>query len=209
MGAFLLPLAKEPCSPANSRIMIHQPLGGFQGAGLGHRDPRAEILPCVPSLNMLAKRGQSVRQIERDTRTGISCPRKTPCATVSLTRSLSRSDNGLITCRRAISNRERAVMADKKTGESSCIYRSALEIAAGPQSSSRARPCSSTTECIELVQRHHSADEITAGTRRRQRGVRVNCLRRRNQRHPRSVRDWSVAASCRWRCITITSVCAI
>ncbi len=42
MGALLLAAGdkgKRFCLP-NSRVMIHQPLGGFSGPGLGHRDPR-------------------------------------------------------------------------------------------------------------------------------------------------------------------------
>lgn len=42
MGAFLLTAGakgKRFCLP-NSRVMIHQPLGGYRGAGDGYRNPR-------------------------------------------------------------------------------------------------------------------------------------------------------------------------
>lgn len=71
MGAFLLAAGekgKRFCLP-NSRIMIHQPLGGFQGQASDIEIHAREILTLRAKLNdMLAKHtGQSVERIERDT----------------------------------------------------------------------------------------------------------------------------------------------
>ena len=71
MGAFLLTAGakgKRYCLP-NSRVMIHQPLGGFQGQASDIEIHAKEILYLKARLNdMLAKHtGQSMDVIERDT----------------------------------------------------------------------------------------------------------------------------------------------
>ncbi len=71
MGAFLLTAGekgKRYCLP-NSRVMIHQPLGGFQGQASDIEIHAKEILFLKQKLNsMLASHtGQSVERIERDT----------------------------------------------------------------------------------------------------------------------------------------------
>lgn len=71
MGAFLLTAGakgKRYCLP-NSRVMIHQPLGGFQGQASDIAIHAKEILYLKSRLNdMLAKHtGQSMEVIERDT----------------------------------------------------------------------------------------------------------------------------------------------
>lgn len=71
MGAFLLAAGtkgKRYCLP-NSRVMIHQPLGGFQGQASDIEIHAKEILYLRSRLNeMLAKHtGQSIEVIERDT----------------------------------------------------------------------------------------------------------------------------------------------
>jgi ATP-dependent Clp protease, protease subunit len=71
MGAFLLAAGakdKRFCLP-NSRVMIHQPLGGFQGQASDIEIHAKEILFLKQRLNeMLAKHtGQPVERIERDT----------------------------------------------------------------------------------------------------------------------------------------------
>jgi ATP-dependent Clp protease protease subunit len=71
MGAFLLAAGakgKRFCLP-NSRIMIHQPLGGFQGQASDIEIHAKEILFLKQRLNeMLAKHtGQSIERIDRDT----------------------------------------------------------------------------------------------------------------------------------------------
>jgi len=71
MGAFLLTAGakgKRFCLP-NSRVMIHQPLGGFQGQASDIAIHAKEILYLKSRLNdMLAKHsGQSMEAIERDT----------------------------------------------------------------------------------------------------------------------------------------------
>ncbi len=71
MGAFLLAAGekgKRYCLP-NSRVMIHQPLGGFQGQASDIEIHAREILYLRERLNgMLAKHtGQSVERIEKDT----------------------------------------------------------------------------------------------------------------------------------------------
>ncbi|WP_026259216.1 ATP-dependent Clp endopeptidase proteolytic subunit ClpP [Uliginosibacterium gangwonense] len=71
MGAFLLAAGekgKRFCLP-NSRVMIHQPLGGFQGQASDIEIHAREILTLRAKLNeMLALHtGQSIEQIERDT----------------------------------------------------------------------------------------------------------------------------------------------
>jgi ATP-dependent Clp protease protease subunit len=71
MGAFLLAAgAKEKryCLP-NSRVMIHQPMGGFQGQASDIEIHAKEILFLKQRLNeMLARHtGQPIDRIERDT----------------------------------------------------------------------------------------------------------------------------------------------
>jgi ATP-dependent Clp protease, protease subunit len=71
MGAFLLTAGakgKRFCLP-NSRVMIHQPLGGFQGQASDIEIHAKEILYLRSQLNgMLAKHtGQPIEAIERDT----------------------------------------------------------------------------------------------------------------------------------------------
>ncbi|MCE1184290.1 MAG: ATP-dependent Clp endopeptidase proteolytic subunit ClpP [Rhodocyclales bacterium] len=71
MGAFLLAAGAKGkrYSLPNSRVMIHQPLGGFQGQASDIAIHAQEILSLRSKLNdMLAKHtGQSVETIERDT----------------------------------------------------------------------------------------------------------------------------------------------
>ena len=71
MGAFLLATGakgKRFCLP-NSRVMIHQPLGGFQGQASDIEIHAREILFLRSRLNeMLSKHtGKPVEQIEKDT----------------------------------------------------------------------------------------------------------------------------------------------
>jgi ATP-dependent Clp protease, protease subunit len=71
MGSFLLAAGangKRFCLP-NSRVMIHQPMGGFQGQASDIEIHAKEILFLKQRLNeMLAKHtGQPVDRIERDT----------------------------------------------------------------------------------------------------------------------------------------------
>jgi len=71
MGAFLLAAGtsgKRYCLP-NSRVMIHQPMGGFQGQASDIEIHAKEILFLKQRLNeMLAKHtGQPIDRIERDT----------------------------------------------------------------------------------------------------------------------------------------------
>lgn len=71
MGAFLLAggaKGKRYCLP-NSRIMIHQPLGGFQGQASDIQIHAQEILTIKHKLNRLLSEhtGQSLDVIERDT----------------------------------------------------------------------------------------------------------------------------------------------
>jgi len=71
MGAFLLSAGakgKRFCLP-NSRVMIHQPMGGFQGQASDIEIHAKEILYLRAQLNeILAKNtGQSIEVIERDT----------------------------------------------------------------------------------------------------------------------------------------------
>jgi ATP-dependent Clp protease, protease subunit len=71
MGAFLLTAGAKGkrFSLPNSRMMIHQPLGGFQGQATDIEIHAREILHLRAKLNeMLALHtGQSVERIERDT----------------------------------------------------------------------------------------------------------------------------------------------
>jgi ATP-dependent Clp protease protease subunit len=71
MGAFLLAAGakgKRFCLP-NARVMIHQPLGGFQGQASDIEIHAREILTLREKLNgMLAHHtGQPIEQIEKDT----------------------------------------------------------------------------------------------------------------------------------------------
>lgn len=71
MGAFLLAAGergKRFCLP-NSRVMIHQPLGGFQGQASDIEIHAREILSIKAKLNrILAEHtGQPLEMIERDT----------------------------------------------------------------------------------------------------------------------------------------------
>ncbi len=71
MGAFLLAAGekgKRYCLP-NSRVMIHQPLGGFRGQASDIEIHAKEILYLKRHLNeLLAKHtGQTIETIERDT----------------------------------------------------------------------------------------------------------------------------------------------
>lgn len=71
MGAFLLAAGakgKRYCLP-NSRVMIHQPLGGYQGQASDIDIHAREILKIREQLNeMLAKHtGQTVKTIAKDT----------------------------------------------------------------------------------------------------------------------------------------------
>jgi ATP-dependent Clp protease protease subunit len=71
MGAFLLTAGAKGKRYAlpNSRVMIHQPLGGFQGQASDIEIHAKEILYLKDKLNrMLAEHtGQTMEQIERDT----------------------------------------------------------------------------------------------------------------------------------------------
>ena len=71
MGAFLLAAGEKGkrFSLPNSRIMIHQPLGGFQGQASDIEIHAREILSLRAKLNaMLAKHtGQPIENIEKDT----------------------------------------------------------------------------------------------------------------------------------------------
>jgi len=71
MGAFLLAAGdkgKRFCLP-NSRVMIHQPMGGFRGQASDIEIHAREILYLKQKLNqMLAQHtGQTIETIERDT----------------------------------------------------------------------------------------------------------------------------------------------
>ena len=71
MGAFLLAAGtkNKRFAPPNSRVMIHQPMGGFQGQASDIEIHAREILYLRGRLNdLMAKHtGQSVETIERDT----------------------------------------------------------------------------------------------------------------------------------------------
>ncbi len=71
MGAFLLSAGtkgKRFCLPS-ARVMIHQPLGGFQGQASDIQIHAMEILKIKERLNQLLSdhTGQPLEQIERDT----------------------------------------------------------------------------------------------------------------------------------------------
>lgn len=71
MGAFLLAAgaAGKRFSLPNSRIMIHQPLGGFQGQATDIDIHAKEILRMRSDLNKLLSQhtGKTVKKIEQDT----------------------------------------------------------------------------------------------------------------------------------------------
>ena len=71
MGSFLLAAGekgKRFCLP-NSRVMIHQPMGGFRGQASDIEIHAREILYLKQRLNQLLSQhtGQSIETIERDT----------------------------------------------------------------------------------------------------------------------------------------------
>jgi ATP-dependent Clp protease protease subunit len=71
MGAFLLAggeKGKRHCLP-NSRVMIHQPLGGFQGQASDIAIHAQEILGIKNKLNTLLAEhsGQPLEVVEKDT----------------------------------------------------------------------------------------------------------------------------------------------
>jgi ATP-dependent Clp protease protease subunit len=71
MGAFLLAAGapgKRACLP-NSRVMIHQPMGGFQGQASDIEIHAKEILYLRERLNSMLSRhtGQPIETIEKDT----------------------------------------------------------------------------------------------------------------------------------------------
>ncbi|MEC8374767.1 MAG: ATP-dependent Clp protease proteolytic subunit, partial [Pseudomonadota bacterium] len=71
MGAFLLSAGakgKRYCLP-NSRVMIHQPLGGFQGQASDFEIHAKEILSIKEKLNRLMAEhtGQDYEKVARDT----------------------------------------------------------------------------------------------------------------------------------------------
>ena len=69
MGAFLLSSGDERRALPNSRIMIHQPLGGFQGQATDMEIHMNEMIRIKSMLNeILAKNtNKSLKQIEKDT----------------------------------------------------------------------------------------------------------------------------------------------
>lgn len=71
MGAFLLAAGEKGkrFSLAHSRIMIHQPLGGFQGQATDINIHAKEILRMKDELNSLLSEmtGQSLEKLENDT----------------------------------------------------------------------------------------------------------------------------------------------
>jgi ATP-dependent Clp protease protease subunit len=71
MGALLLAAgtAKKRYSLPNSRIMIHQPMGGFQGQASDIEIQAKEILRMKESLNKILKAhtGKDLGQIQKDT----------------------------------------------------------------------------------------------------------------------------------------------
>ena len=71
MGAFLLAggAAGKRAALPNARVMIHQPLGGYQGQATDIEIHAREILKVKGRMNelMALHTGQSLEQIERDT----------------------------------------------------------------------------------------------------------------------------------------------
>ncbi len=68
MGAFLLSSGDERRALPNSRIMIHQPLGGMQGQATDMQIHMNEMLRIKEMLNRIlaANTGKTVKEIERD-----------------------------------------------------------------------------------------------------------------------------------------------
>lgn len=71
MGAFLLSSGEKGYRTAlpNSRVMIHQPLGGAQGQATEIEIQAREILKCRENLNQIlsANTGQPLSKIQQDT----------------------------------------------------------------------------------------------------------------------------------------------
>jgi len=71
MGALLLTAGEKGkrYSLPNSRIMIHQPMGGFQGQASDIEIQAKEIMRMKETLNEILKRhtGKSLKQIQKDT----------------------------------------------------------------------------------------------------------------------------------------------
>jgi ATP-dependent Clp protease protease subunit len=71
MGALLLAAgaARKRYSLPNSRILIHQPMGGFQGQASDIEIQAKEILRMKETLNKILVRhtGKNLEQIQRDT----------------------------------------------------------------------------------------------------------------------------------------------
>ncbi|MDO4894705.1 MULTISPECIES: ATP-dependent Clp endopeptidase proteolytic subunit ClpP [Moraxella] len=71
MGSFLLSAGEKGkrYALANSRIMIHQPLGGFRGQASDIEIHAREIIELKAKLNQLLAQhtGQTVEQLEKDT----------------------------------------------------------------------------------------------------------------------------------------------
>ncbi len=68
MGAFLLSSGDERRALPNSRIMIHQPLGGMQGQATDMQIHMNEMLRIKEMLNRIlaSNTGKTVKEIERD-----------------------------------------------------------------------------------------------------------------------------------------------
>lgn len=68
MGAFLLSSGDERRALPNSRIMIHQPLGGMQGQATDMQIHMNEMLRIKEMLNRIlaANTGKTIKEIERD-----------------------------------------------------------------------------------------------------------------------------------------------
>lgn len=68
MGAFLLSSGDERRALPNARIMIHQPLGGFQGQASDMEIHMNEMIRIKKMLNTIlaANTGKPIEQIERD-----------------------------------------------------------------------------------------------------------------------------------------------
>lgn len=69
MGAFLLSSGDERRALPNSRIMIHQPLGGFQGQASDMEIHMNEMIRIKSMLNeiLAINTGKTVKTIEKDT----------------------------------------------------------------------------------------------------------------------------------------------
>ena len=64
-----VPISHPNLALPNARIMIHQPMGGFQGQASDIEIQAKEILRMKESLNGILKRhtGKDLKQIQRDT----------------------------------------------------------------------------------------------------------------------------------------------